>query len=59
MEIHLSEQEITRRNKLEELKKLGIEPYPAPEFLVNANALDIKENYERDKLNYKDISIAA
>src|SRR4051812_19186140 len=58
MEQHLSEQEITRRGKLEEIKKLGIDPYPAEEFLVNANAVDIKENYERDKINYKDISIA-
>lgn len=58
MEQNLSEQEITRRSKLEEIKKLGIDPYPAEEFLVNATAADIKENYERDKLNYKDISIA-
>ncbi|MCC6181226.1 MAG: lysine--tRNA ligase [Bacteroidia bacterium] len=54
----LSEQEILRREKLEELRKLGIDPYPAAEFKVNVTAEDIKENYERDKLNYKDISIA-
>lgn len=58
MEQTLSEQEITRRGKLAEIKKLGIDPYPAEEFLVNATAQDIKENYERDKLNYKDISLA-
>ncbi len=55
---HLSEQEIVRRNKLDEIRKLGIDPYPAAEFPVNANAKDIHENYERDKTNYKDISIA-
>ncbi|HEY1039084.1 MAG TPA: lysine--tRNA ligase [Bacteroidia bacterium] len=54
----LSEQETLRRQKLEELKKAGIDPYPAEEFLVNVTAADIKENYERDKLNYKSISIA-
>jgi lysyl-tRNA synthetase class 2 len=54
----LSEQEILRRQKLEELKKMGVDPYPAEEFKVNASAFDIKENYERDKLNYKDISFA-
>lgn len=54
----LSEQEIQRRDKLKELRELGIEAYPAEEFRVNATALDIKENYERDKLNYKDLSIA-
>jgi lysyl-tRNA synthetase class 2 len=37
---------------------LGIDPYPAHEFLVNVTAADIKENYDRDKLNYKNISIA-
>ena len=56
--LHLSEQELLRRQKLTELQQLGINPYPAEEFKINANALDIKENYERDKLNYKDISIA-
>lgn len=55
---HLSEQEIIRRNKLDEIRKLGIDPYPAAEFHVNANAKDILQNYERDKTNYKDISIA-
>lgn len=54
----LSEQEELRRNKLAELKKLGIDPYPAEEFKVNVTAKDIKENYERDKLNYKDIRFA-
>ncbi|MCU0360355.1 MAG: lysine--tRNA ligase [Bacteroidia bacterium] len=58
MSVQLSEQEVIRRQKLEELKQLGIEPYPADEFHVNVNSLDIKNNYERDKLNYKDISIA-
>lgn len=54
----LSEQEQQRRHNLKEIIKLGINPYPAEEFTVNANAQDILENYERDKLNYKNISIA-
>jgi len=54
----LSEQEILRREKLAELRKLGIDAYPPEEYKVNASALDIKENYERDKLNYKDLSMA-
>ena len=58
MSIQLSEQELLRRQKLVDLRAAGIEPYPAEEFNVNATAADIKENYERDKLNYKDISIA-
>jgi lysyl-tRNA synthetase class 2 len=58
MSIHHSEQELQRRQKLIDLRALGIDPYPAEEFKVNVTALDIKENYDRDKLNYKDISIA-
>ncbi len=54
----LSEQEIIRRQKLQELENLGINPYPPESFLVNVTAKDIKQNYERDKLNYKDVSIA-
>jgi lysyl-tRNA synthetase class 2 len=55
---HYSEQELIRRTKREEIIKLGIDPYPAAEFPVNVTAKDIHENYERDKTNYKDISIA-
>lgn len=56
--MQLSEQEVLRRQKLHDLRAMGIEPYPAEEFVSNVTAADIKENYERDKLNYKDISIA-
>ncbi|GAB4133356.1 MAG: lysine--tRNA ligase [Bacteroidia bacterium] len=58
MSHHLSEQEIVRRQKLDALRQLGIDPYPAEEFTVNVTARDIKENYERDKTSYKAISIA-
>jgi len=56
--MHLSEQEIERRKSREELTKLGINPYPAESFNINVTAKDIKKNYESDKLNYKNISIA-
>lgn len=56
--MHLSEQEIQRRNEREALMKMGIDPYPAPLFNINVTARDIKENYERTKTDYKDISIA-
>jgi lysyl-tRNA synthetase, class II len=55
---HLSEQEIIRRQKLEELQQLGINPYPAELFEVNVQSADILQNYERDKLGYKNVSIA-
>ncbi len=56
--MQLSEQEIIRRQKLEEFEKLGINPYPAELFEVNASAREILENYERQKSDYRDISIA-
>jgi lysyl-tRNA synthetase, class II len=57
---HLSEQEIIRREKLEELKKLGIEAYPAPLYPVNSTSVYIKENYkgEENKDQFADICIA-
>lgn len=58
MSNHLTEQEVLRRQKLAELTAMGINAYPADEFKINVTAADIKANYERDKLNYKNISIA-
>lgn len=58
MSIALSEQEIQRRDALAKLEALGINPYPAEAFEINASAKDILANYERDKLNYKNVSIA-
>ncbi len=56
--MQLSEQEIIRRKSLEEFEKLGINPYPAELYDVNASAREILENYERHKSDYRDISIA-
>lgn len=56
--MQLSEQEVIRREKLSEIIKLGINPYPPEQFEVNATASDILENYERSKTDYKNISIA-
>ena len=57
---HLSEQEIIRREKLEELKKMGIDAYPAALYPVNSNAAFIKENYkgEENKVDFADVCIA-
>lgn len=54
----LSEQEIERRQSLEGLKNLGIDAYPAEMFEVNVTAKDIKANYDANKLDYKNVSIA-
>lgn len=54
----LSEQEIIRRQSMEELQKLGINPYPAELFEVNVSAQEIHLSYPKQKIEYKDISIA-
>ena len=43
----LSEQEILRREALTELRNLGIEPYPAQEFVTTAYSTEILENFEK------------
>ena len=44
--LELSEQEITRRNNLEEIRKMGIEPYPAAEYPTNAFSTNIRELFK-------------
>jgi len=58
MSTGLSEQEILRRNALTQLRELGIDPYPAEEYEINANAADILKNYERNKDAYQQVSLA-
>jgi len=45
----LSEQEIVRRESLQKLRDLGIEPYPAARFDVDSTSKQIKENYKEGK----------
>lgn len=47
--INYSDQEIIRRNKLQELKKIGINPYPAETFIINSNSNEIRTNYLEKK----------
>lgn len=44
--LELSEQEIGRRQSLQELRNMGIDPYPAAEFPTNAFSTDIKADYQ-------------
>ena len=55
--LELSEQEIIRRNSLEQLKALGINPYPAAEYVVNAYSDDIIANFS-DEAEPRQVSIA-
>lgn len=54
----LSEQEVIRRNSLAKLRELGIEPYPAAEYPVNAKAAEIKASFDPEKGNYQDVVLA-
>ncbi|MDN3686869.1 lysine--tRNA ligase [Cyclobacterium jeungdonense] len=54
----LNEQEIERRKDREALLQLGIDPYPALSYPINATSADIHKNYENRKNDYKSISIA-
>jgi Lysyl-tRNA synthetase (class II) len=58
--MHLSEQEIIRREKLKELQQLGIDPYPAPLYPVNTTAAYIKQHYkgEENKDQFADVCVA-
>jgi lysyl-tRNA synthetase class 2 len=58
MSIALSEQEILRRKSLQDLRDLGIDPYPAEAFPVNAWAKDIVENLEKNPDAYKQVTLA-
>jgi lysyl-tRNA synthetase, class II len=54
----LSEQEIIRRQKLQELAKLGIDPYPAALFPISNTAAEILEKFEANPDSFKEVSLA-
>lgn len=55
---HLSDQEVIRRQKLEEFAALGIDPYPAAMFEVNTTSEEILKNYNDTEKNFTDVKIA-
>jgi len=54
----LSEQELIRRQALDELRQLGYDPYPAESFPVNTTTLEIKNNFDPERQDFSDVSIA-
>jgi len=58
MSMQLSEQEQVRRNALEEMKKLGINPYPQAEYKVNAYANEIHQQFPKDNNLFQEVSLA-
>ena len=55
--LELSEQEIIRRQSLDELRHMGIEPYPASGYEVNTYSIDIKNDFT-DDADRREVSIA-
>ncbi|HHX32341.1 MAG TPA: lysine--tRNA ligase [Bacteroidales bacterium] len=55
--LELSEQEIIRRQSLDELRRMGIEPYPASGYEVNTYSNDIKNEFS-DDADRREVSIA-
>ena len=56
--IELSEQERIRRESLAKLRELGINPYPAPLYPVNATAKEIETGFDPEKGNFQEVCIA-
>ncbi len=54
----LSEQEIIRRESLQQLRALGINPYPAEAYKVTAFTKDIKDNFEADPEAFQQVTLA-
>lgn len=54
----LSEQEIFRREALQNLRNLGIEPYPAAEYVVTHKASDIKAGFDANPDDFKKVRLA-
>ena len=58
MHMILSEQEQIRRDALAEIRKLGIDPYPAAEYKTNVFASEILQKFDDSISNYQEVSLA-
>ncbi|MEE9372161.1 MAG: lysine--tRNA ligase [Saprospiraceae bacterium] len=54
----LSEQELVRRENLQKIRDLGIDPYPSKLYPVNVLSDEIKNNYDADKNNFQEVILA-
>ena len=56
--LELSEQEIVRRNSLNRLREMGIDAYPAEEFVVDAWSEEVKANFSDDDAEPRQVRMA-
>ena len=54
----LTEQEIVRRNSMQALRDRGIEPYPAPEYVVTGHSAEIKETFVDGQEPAREVAVA-
>ena len=54
----ISEQEYQRRQSLEDIIQLGLNPYPAEIFAINSSSEEIKNNFDEKKSNFNEVKIA-
>jgi len=58
MELSLNEQQLLRRQSLEQLRAMGIDPYPAALYPVNTTAAEIKDEFESNPDKFKHVVVA-
>src|SRR6056297_1325731 len=56
--LELSEQEVIRRNSLKRMRELGIDPFPAAEYEINATSTEIKEKFSKEENNFQNVKLA-
>ena len=54
----LSEQEIVRREALEAIRELGIDPYPAEKFPFTHHSTEVKDGFEKDESGYEAVILS-
>lgn len=54
----LSEQEVIRRNSLKRMRELGIEPYPAAEFVTTHTTTTLKKEFKPEEDNLPEVTVA-
>lgn len=57
-DLFLSDQELQRRDELKRLREMGIDPYPAATFEVNAYAGEVEAQFEEGKAGFEDLTLA-
>lgn len=57
-EVHLNDQELVRREELEELKRRGINPFPSETFPVNTSSIEILEGFDQNPGKFESVILA-